>query len=207
MAQLKKLIEIYLEMSDKVEPIVTEVFNNSKFMEDIPEGSEKELIQWKIKILKNKEEYLKKKTVLEAAVKDYIEKKLSEQKTTIQEIAEIHGIGIKTLENEIKRYRSEEKYRYDKKINQNHTGFSYHQEELLLEELDLHLINKKLLSCSCRICFLLQLSTFAYEFAKKHNISYPRIWDTCTSADLKWLKEFEMRHSSRISSRNKKCIL
>jgi len=200
---LKESIEDYLKMNDKIDPIVNEIRNKNKSIKDIPEGYEKYIIKTKVQILNYKDEYLEKKLKLEAAVKDYIEKKLSGQKTSIPKIAEIHGIPSSSLKDELKRRHSlGEKYQYDRKIRTGGMDISYQEEESLLESLKLQFTNtgKQLLPCSCRTCFLLKLSTFAYEYAKSNNITHPSYWTTPKHADIIWLREFEIRHSSEIFS-------
>jgi len=45
---LKELIEQYLKTRDKIEPIVNEIRNKNKSIEDIPERYEKCIIETKI---------------------------------------------------------------------------------------------------------------------------------------------------------------
>jgi len=190
-------------MKDNIDPIVNEIRNKNKSIKDIPEGYEKYIIETKIQILNNKDEYLEKKLQFEAAVKDYMEQKLPGKNTTLRKIAKIHGIPLSSLHQEIKhRHSLGEKYQFDRKIRTGGMNMSYQEEESLLESLKLQITNtdKQLLLCSCKTCFLLKLSTFAYEYAKSNNITYPSHWTTSKHADIAWLREFEMRHSSEISS-------
>jgi len=206
----KEEIEKYLKVRDEIEPIVNEIRNKIKSIEDIPEGYEKCIIQTKIHILNNKDEYLENKSKFETAVKDYMEKKLSGKKTSMREIAEIHAISPQTLVVEIYRRRSlGEKYQYDRKIKTSNMYISYQEEESLLESLKLQFTNtgKQLPPCSCRTCFLLKLSTFAYEFAKISNITCVPHWDNYKRADILWLSEFGRRRSNEtleFSSKNYK---
>jgi len=103
---LKELIEQYLKVRDEIEPVVNEIRNKNKSIEDVPEGYEKCIIETKIQILNKKDEYLKKKSKFEAAIKDYMEKKLSGKNTSIRKIAKIHGIPLTSLDREIKHRHS-----------------------------------------------------------------------------------------------------
>ncbi|XP_025263920.1 uncharacterized protein LOC112637756 [Camponotus floridanus] len=153
--------------------------------------------------MKNKDEYIEKKLIYEAAVKDYIERKLSGKKTSVKKIADIHNIGYSTLQREIKnRYTLGEKYQYDHMTKTNGVIFSYQQEELLLKILKESLMSQFTRTgqaCRCRTCFLLKLSTSAYEFTASNTKKCPPYWTTIKHADMSFLEEFEMRHRSEIS--------
>jgi len=87
---------------------------------------------------------------------------------------------------------------------------SYQEEESLLESLKLQFTNtgKQLLPCSCRTCFLLKLSTFAYKFPVSIEKTCSSSWNGSKRADIIWLREFEMRNSCEISTFcSEKCTL
>lgn len=202
---LKEEIERYLETKDKVQPIVNAIYNKHKSLEDIKDIDriEKDIIEIKIKCLEDKDNYLKKKSLFEAAVKNYMEEKLSGKKTSIKKIAEFYKINPSTLHIQIqRRYHLGEKYQYDRILRTNNVLFSYQQEVSLLESSKLSLMlefTSTGQACICKTCFLLKLSKSAYEFAVSNNKKCPVDWMIAKQANIIWLKKFEMRHSCEIS--------
>jgi len=196
MDTLRERIVVYFERKDEVMLSIAYMsWKRMPEMEEIPEGIDKELLQRQITISNDKTEYLKDKRKIEEAVDFFVKNSLIYSE---KESAEIHGItaNLAFLAETINRLAQGERYQYNRKVNKNNTGLTYLDEEFLLMALELEFLDKP---CSCRICCLLKLSTFAYEFVKKYDYSYPSDWDLNARVDFKFIEEFEIRNSSEIS--------
>ena len=135
--------------------------------------------------MKDKREYKKETLILEAAIKDHVD-----GSKDIMEVAELHQISHETLTEEIRQYYHLRKhYQYDRKVMRNRRGFTYQQEELLLDCLRTWARERNVQPGICIICAILclqQLSVLAYALVQKIGIRYlyvcasfkPRVIDT-----------------------------
>lgn len=207
MDTLREEIVVYFKRKDKVMSLISYI--SGKFMEvpmeDILEGIEKELMQRQITILNDKAKYLEDKRKVEEAVDFFMKNSGLINQNDAAEIYRMTSGHPSFLQEVSNRRAQGEGYRYNRKVNKNNTGLTYYDEELLLMALEFEFLDKP---CSCRICCLLKLSTFAYEFVKKYDYSYPSDWDLNGRVDLKFIEEFEMRNNSEIAnSFSNKCLL
>ncbi|KMQ89150.1 hypothetical protein RF55_11190 [Lasius niger] len=195
------MIVEHLALNNKLHIAAKEILENGRLsVMDVATkyGLEFGIINRKINIMKRKEEFYKRKRKFDAARKEMIE-----EKSTNNAVAKRYGIKVRRLYEDVKKARAQENYEYDRKIGYNGIGFTYMEEKLLLQNLkNWAKRRRKSLQnlCSCQLCALEQLSTRAYEFSQQNNIKCPSLWNAVKLASVDWLEEFEMRHSDEISN-------
>lgn len=205
----KEQIKEYLRIRDNIDETVNSSLNNTPTNIILNDMIEKDLVELTLRIVQDKKQYLKIKLVYETAMNDYAKtvKNVKNCDTTImasivKNIVEKYELGSEAFIEEIYKYevlaRSRKNYVFTVIIP--NEGFTYEQEESLWRFLK-WLVNVDFIPCTCRICFLLEASLHAYEYAEIWKIKhYYKYWNLCKAATIEWIQVFEMRHRDEISS-------
>lgn len=190
-------IENYLCVRDSIDAIVNAILNKTLSVDNISRCRERDLIKLTIINIERRKAYLNKKSLYEAAVNDF--KAKGNFNEAIPTIANMYGIDGLILHRETTKFLEANYYVFDEIIEGEY--ISYVQEETLWQFLK-YLVELKQISCTCRICFLLELSKQAFVFAKRWNTHWLH------STRKEWLANFEMRYRNEISNFcSKQCTL
>ncbi|TGZ47153.1 Uncharacterized protein DBV15_06077 [Temnothorax longispinosus] len=141
----------------------------------------------RIKIKKEKKDYLNYTMKFEAAVKEIL------AGANDSSIARRYVLDLEALRIEIQRFRNSgaAEYEYD-----NGRIFSLKEELMLLEILAT--IPQPF--CTCPTCALDRLPYLAYHLALRKGKSYPREWDEHRQAGKEWQTNFKIKYDYEISN-------
>lgn len=207
MATIREQIKGYLRIRDNIDEIVNAILNNNSINIIFKDMIEKNMVELTLKIVQEKNEHLKNKLLYETAMNDYAKRVMNEKQSTkaiLAHIVEKYGLNCAIFTAEIFSHLSYKNYVYTRIIAKE--GFTYAQEESLWQ-LVKWLVDIDFIPCTCRICFLLEASIHAYEYAKRWKlIKFYEHWNSHKAATIEWIQTFEMRHRDEISSLcNKLC--
>ncbi|KAM0731185.1 hypothetical protein ACS0PU_002245 [Formica fusca] len=208
----REQIQEYLDIRDIIDKRINAVLSKDVSIDTIPEGEEKNMIELTVETVEKKKKYLHEKVLYEEAINDY-KVTFGSNLRAVKTVADKYKLPPKILLWEIHFHaRTESNYVFHKNKEIEGEYISYAQEEELWQYLKSLVEQDCMLSstCSCRACFLLESSLYAYEFLKmwKTNRCYPQCLDK--AALIEWIKKFEMRHRDEIhnlcsKSCNKTC--
>lgn len=195
--ETRTIIVTYLEISKKLEMAAKEVLENNVSLTTVATNYDLtfSILHQKVNIIERKRQFYEEQWKYDAGVKSIIQERFS-----YVDVALNLNINPAILFCEARKAydRGPENYTYDRMINPQFKTFTYLQEELLLNDLIMWECNTWA-DCTCQLCAMEELSTLAYEFAKRKEIPCPLYWIEYNRADNVWLIEFEMRHSKEIS--------
>ncbi|KAL6448066.1 hypothetical protein ACFW04_000244 [Cataglyphis niger] len=187
----------YLYIKDNIEITVNAILNNIVSIDIILKdagNTESDMTILTVKVVQEKEEYLKNKLLYEKAINEY--GKTRHDLPMLYNIIEKYKLNWVILNNEIcKNLIPGQTYVFTRIIPGE--GFTYAQEELIWQYLK-WMIDTNFISCTCRTCILIEASKHAYECSKLWKIKFYDYW--YLRASIKWVQKFEMRHRSEISS-------
>ncbi|XP_071631179.1 uncharacterized protein [Temnothorax longispinosus] len=140
----------------------------------------------RIKVNKEKEDYLNLTMRFEAAVKEVL------AGANDSSVAERYKLDLETLRDEINFFRFSKAAEYE--YHGTARIFSFKEELMLLEILAT--IPESF--CTCLACTLDRLPYLAYHLALRKGKSYPREWDEHQQAGKEWQTNFEMDYEYEI---------
>ncbi|KMQ89247.1 wd40 repeat-containing protein [Lasius niger] len=205
MSTLRDRIKRHLELSERLHKaalevlkakIVDEKLKNKKILEVASKyGFTNTKLKQKVKILREKKDYLVSKKKIESIVEKMQDVQCTD---SVKDICEKHNLKSTLISTELRKYRRlHGRYQYDKPIRC-HGYFTYLNEFSMLEHLKTWKQTDRISSCHCKTCALEYLPKWAYIFAKDQKIDYRNSWDTKKEANVEWVLEFEMRHYNEI---------
>ncbi|KAL6448064.1 hypothetical protein ACFW04_000242 [Cataglyphis niger] len=192
-------IAIYLCIRDNIEITVNAILNNIVSIDTIlkdAENTENCIIKLTVKVVQEKEEYLKNKSLYEKAINEYA--KTKRDATTAYNLVKKYGLNCAIFKYEIYNHLIPgQTYVYTRIIEGE--GFTYAQDESIWQYLK-WMIDANFISCTCRTCILLQAAKYAYIRSQQWKIKLYEHWILHETAPIRWVQRFEMRHRSEISS-------
>lgn len=193
----RKQIQDYLNIRDNIDVTVNAILNNIVPIDIVAKHNEcYNIIKLTVKVVQQKEKYLKNKLLYEAAINEY--QKSKREAITGYNLVSKYGLNCYVFDNEVRDLFPGETYVYTRMIEGE--GFTYPQEESLWQFLK-WLIDIDFIFCTCRTCFLSEASIYVYECVKRWNLlqRYSH-WCPCERASIYWVQKFEIRYRSEISS-------